>query len=124
MRTDALKTIAARFDQLPRNREELLDLPRVGVYVADATICFSLGERRPLLDRNIRRIYERVFGEDWPSSPEEQRQFASRLLPDDERDAREYNLALLDFGALVCTKQDPSCATCVAREYCRYYQDS
>jgi A/G-specific adenine glycosylase len=120
MRADALKQIAAEYDRLPETGTELTDLPRVGDYVANATLCFAKDEPLPILDRNVERIYRRVFEDQWPASRAEQREFASRMLPSD--DARAYNLALLDFGAAVCGP-DPNCNVCFATAYCEYYQD-
>jgi A/G-specific adenine glycosylase len=120
IRADALKRIAAEHNRLPETTAELTDLPRVGDYVANATLCFARDEPLPILDRNVERIYRRVFDDQWPASRAEQREFASQLLPPD--DARAYNLALLDFGASVCAP-DPNCSICFASTYCEYYRD-
>jgi len=119
MRSEALKSIAAERSELPEDVEELTELPRVGQYVANATLCFSRGHRLPILDRNVERVYSRVFGADWPESTSEQFDFAERLLPTD--DPRTYNLALLDFGAAIC-QPDPLCEQCFANDYCKYYE--
>lgn len=124
MRADALVAIAEEFDSLPREREELLDLHRVGPYVADATLCFACDRPLPILDRNVVRTYDRVFGPEFPDSERARRDFAARMLPGEGHEAREYNLALLDFGALVCQKRDPLCSECFAAEYCHYHQTS
>lgn len=122
MRTEALAEIATQHDELPRDRAELTDLPRVGPYIADATLCFALWRPLPILDRNVVRVYDRVFGSTFPDSESEQRAFATRLIPDDGEEARRYNLALLDFGALLCKKSDPKCSECFASGYCQYYK--
>lgn len=121
MRTEALDELAEEYDTLPRDRERLLTLTRVGPYVADATLCFALERSLPILDRNVVRVYDRVFGSAFPKKTSERREFAAQLVPDDGEEARRYNLALLDFGALVCQKREPTCETCFASEYCRYY---
>jgi A/G-specific adenine glycosylase len=121
MRTEALQQIANEHDQLPRDREVLRELPRVGPYVADATCSFALNEPVPILDRNVVRIYERVYGDEFPDGEAERRAFAAELLPDDGATARRYNLALLDFGALVCQKRDPLCEECPLADSCAFY---
>ena len=109
-------------DSLPTELDTLLQLPQVGPYVANATLCFALDEQRPIIDRNIDRIYGRIFGEDWTKMTEdEQWEFASLILPDGR--ARSYNLALLDFGAAICTAPKPQCPECFAMEYCNYYAE-
>ena len=123
MRARALRDVAADYDELPREREALEQLPRVGPYVANATVCFAEAEPVPILDRNVRRVYQRVFGDSFPETADAEREFALSMLPSDRERARTYNLALLDFGAVLCQKRTPRCNSCFAREYCRYYRD-
>ena len=123
MRSESLVQIASECDDLPREPDELVELPRVGSYVANATVCFALERRLPILERNVVRVYRRVFGDRFPSTEREQREFAREMLPESSVEARRYNLALLDFGALVCEKLDPRCSACFATDYCEYYAD-
>ncbi len=46
---------------VPNNKKELLELPGIGIYIANAVLCFAFGYDVPLLDTNIGRIIERVF---------------------------------------------------------------
>jgi A/G-specific adenine glycosylase len=111
----ALSTIAAEYESLPADRGDLRELERVGTYVADATLCFGLGKPLPIIDRNVRRVYRRLFPEAWSSEERDPRDIADALLP--EESPREFNAALLDFGALVC-KKNPECDECFASTYC------
>lgn len=119
MRAEALKTIAAERSELPETVDELTELPRVGHYVANATLCFSRGEPLPIFDRNVERVYSRVFATEWPGAESEQISFAEKLLAED--DPRTYNLALLDFAAAIC-RPSPLCDQCFANDYCEYYE--
>lgn len=116
-RARALKEIASEHSRIPEELDNLLELPQVGRYVANATFEFSYGEGLPLVDANVRRVYTRLFGDDWPEGNREQLRFAEELLPDQ---SIEYNRALLDFGGTVC-KPTPRCENCFATEYCSYY---
>lgn len=120
MRAEALSDIADGYDELPQTREKLLELPRVGHYVTNATLCFALNRPYPIVDRNVVRVYSRVFGENFPDSDSDRCAFAESVLPTDGVTARLYNLALLDFGAQMCTKRSPQCSTCFAKDYCDY----
>lgn len=122
MRSEALTKIASRYTSLPDTEAELLELPRVGPYVANATLCFALGRPRPILDRNVVRVYDRVFTSEFPDSEAEQQVFTEQMLPEAGLEARTYNLALLDFGAMICVSGDPRCEACFASDYCEYYQ--
>lgn len=120
MRAEALNEIASSHDALPRDVEQLESLPRVGPYVANATMCFCLVRPVPIIDRNVVRVYSRVFGDAFPKLERERRRFAERMLPNDGVTARTYNLALIDFGSTVCTKLESGCDRCFAEEFCVY----
>lgn len=122
MRAAALSEIASSYDDLPRTSDGLKELPRVGTYVANATVCFAGYERVPILDRNVRRVYGRVFREEFQETTNEE-EFALSILPSNSNTARTYNMALLDFGAIVCRKTEPDCESCFSRRYCTYYAD-
>ncbi|QGN08138.1 hypothetical protein Hrd1104_00170 [Halorhabdus sp. CBA1104] len=124
MRTEALVEIAERYESLPEERDELTSLPRVGPYVADATLCFACERPHPIVDRNVVRVYDRIFGSAFPDGQTERRAFADELLSTNGSEARRYNLALLDFGAIRCQKRDPGCTDCFAAEYCDYYRST
>lgn len=107
---------------LPRDRKALLELPQVGPYIANASLCFALDRQLPIVDRNVDRVYGRLLGEEWSGLDRDGRyELAGGLLPDGE--ARRFNLGLLDFASLVCTASDPDCEDCFARSECRYYAE-
>jgi len=124
-RAKALRDISSQiiFSGIPDTEGELLELPHVGPYVANATLCFGYGERRPIVDANVARIYSRVFDIDIMDEQLHEDDylwdFAGSLLPEDG--FRGYNLALLDFGAAVCTSQSPSCESCFANGMCEHH---
>jgi A/G-specific adenine glycosylase len=106
--------------QLPASAEELLLLPGIGRYTAHALLCAVHGKPVPLVDVNIRRLYSRLFfrmrtfdrmreeGEIWD--------IAGSLLP--SRRTYDWNQALMDIGATVCTAQRPACAQCPVARFC------
>jgi A/G-specific adenine glycosylase len=104
---------------VPVDEDDLLELPYVGQYAANATLCFGFGERRAIVDANVVRIYNRIFNLDLKPTGDDAREFAERVLPD--RDFQLFNLALLDFGAAVCTDQSPRCSECFFSGNCYYY---
>lgn len=120
-RVDALQKIAENLDEnVPNSEDELLKLPYVGPYAANAILCFAFGRRRPVVDVNVVRVYSRVFNiPDWGRKSSEMWEFAEIMLPDDN--VQLYNLSLLDFGASICTQRSPNCEICFANNYCDYY---
>jgi A/G-specific adenine glycosylase len=121
VRAQALIDIATEYAKvgIPDNEGELLQLPYVGPYAANATLCFAFDRRRPVVDANVVRIYNRVFGTDFTPQNDEAWELAERMLP--ENDYQRFNLALLDFGAKICTADSPLCPECNYRDRCAYY---
>lgn len=117
-----LRSIGQRLidDGSPESYEDIKALPGVGEYGANAILCFGFGERRPIVDTNVIRIYNRLLSLDLKDSEDANAwELSEAFLP--ERDFEEYNLALLDLGAEICTSQDPACKTCPVNDYCDYY---
>lgn len=113
--------VVEKFDgQIPDSAEELISLPGIGPYIANSVLCLAFGKEVPLLDTNIIRILERVF--DIKSSKARARidkklwDFIRSITPSGK--SKDINLALLDFGALVCTAKNPKCPICSINEIC------
>lgn len=86
--------------QVPENEESLLELPGVGLYIANATLCFGFDQKRPIVDTNVKKVFEYLFDleiEDDLRKDDEIWGMAARNLPD--QDFKEFNWALLDLGA-------------------------
>jgi A/G-specific adenine glycosylase len=109
---------------VPNNKKELLELPGIGIYVANAVLCFAFGYDVPLLDTNIGRIIERVFTVKVAGEERKKHkvwEMIAEFVP--EGKAREYNYSLIDFGALVCTARNPRHNLCQLTEICDYYSN-
>ncbi len=110
--------VVRRYDgQIPAERERLLALKGIGPYTASAVLAFAYGRRVPVLDTNVRRVLQRVFyGRRMPDRI--LWRLAGRVLP---RRAYDFNQALMDFGATLCTARTPACPTCPMRDFCKSY---
>lgn len=110
--------------EVPLSLKELTLLPGVGTYTASALLAFRHGIRVPVLDTNVRRALVRFLdGREFPphttpSKAETKR--ADELLPEDGHRAAEVSLALMEFGALVCTQLSPSCDECPISNNCAW----
>lgn len=107
---------------IPDSVEELLELPYVGPYAANATLCFAFDRRRAILDANVVRVYERFFDVELDQESRGSWMFAIEVLP--AEDFKTYNLALIDFGAKVCKAESPHCDACPVSDWCWYYVES
>ena len=110
--------------EVPLSLKDLTLLPGVGTYTASALLAFRHGIRVPVLDTNVRRVLVRFLdGREFPphttpSKAETKR--ADDLLPEDGHRAAEVSLALMEFGALVCTQLSPSCDECPISNNCAW----
>lgn len=102
--------------RLPNELNELRQLDGLGEYTASAVACFAFGLQTAVVETNVRRVLGRLVGEGASSSPGDMRRFAADMLPTDR--AQEWNQALMDLGATVCTSRSPQCPNCPVQPYC------
>lgn len=104
-------TMAGR---LPDSPEELQKLPGVGRYTAGAVACFAYEKAVPAVDTNVKRVLSRAF------KPKDVWKLAQRIMPRDGKRAWQFNQAMMELGALVCTARVPKCQDCPVKNHCRY----
>ena len=118
------KELIVRFGgKIPKNRQELLSLPSVGEYIADAVLCFAFNEDVAVVDSNVCRIIGRVFDLKAKGEARRDPQFrraVNELLPSGK--SKEFNWAIIDLGAMICTPRNPSCNICPIKSSCIYGQ--
>jgi A/G-specific adenine glycosylase len=108
--------------KFPRDEKKLRELPGVGPYGAGAIASQAFGKRAAMIDINVMRVFHRVFGTPFTprSGPsKEARQLARDLMPLGKE--AEFNLALIDFGALVCRSKNPAHEKCPFADFCEFY---
>ena len=112
----AKQICAAGAARWPKGLAEWSAVPGVGPYTAAALASVLDGERAPVVDGNVARVFARVWElEDDFHAQGARRKLAARLQPlMDERGIRpgDFNQAMMELGALVCTPANPACATC------------
>ncbi len=121
-RLHALATALVRSrGRFPGNRAAVEELPGVGQYIANAIMLFCHGQAHPLVDVNMARVIERVFGARRLADIryDSYLQTLSMALVRDEG-AEAVNWAILDLGALVCKPRNPDCSRCPLVSICRY----
>jgi len=100
---------------LPNTTAELRRLPGIGEYTAGAVASIAFGRPEPAVDGNVRRVLSRLLDLARPSATE-LRGLAGVLVPDDR--PGEFNQALMELGATVCTVGRPACSTCPVAADC------
>jgi A/G-specific adenine glycosylase len=120
LRTIARTVVRRHGGRLPRSRDGLLALKGIGAYTAGAVLSFAFGEDAAILDTNVRRVLRRVWaGEDRRVRDRALWELAERLLPRGR--TYDFNQALMDLGATVCTARRPNCGACPLARMCASY---
>lgn len=117
----AAKTIAEHYrGEFPEDIEQVVALPGIGRSTAGAILSLSMNKPYPILDGNVKRVLARCYlveGHNaqakfekalWP--------IASSLTPNEE--VAPYNQAMMDLGAMVCTRSKPNCEQCPLNNNC------
>src|SRR5205807_8963565 len=106
--------------RLPDDPEVWRGLPGVGRYILGAVLSQAFGRRLPVVEANSLRVLCRLFGQarDPASAPVRKWLWdtAAALLPG--RRAGDFNQALMELGALVCTPSQPRCDDCPVSSHC------
>jgi A/G-specific adenine glycosylase len=100
---------------LPSSPEALLALPGIGRNTANAIACFGFGLAVPVMEANVKRVLARVFA---LKVPDEKLLWEKAALLMDIKHAFDYNQAMMDIGATVCTKRNPRCGECPLAMVC------
>ena len=106
---------------VPDEVAHLLALPGVGRYTAGAIASIAYNRRAPILDGNVARVLARWFAIDQSIDGTTVKarlwSLAEAVLPRDR--PGDFNEAMMDLGATICTPRNPSCATCPVSASCR-----
>ncbi len=121
----ASQVVVDEYDGLvPNNRADLLKLPGIGAYTAGAILSLAYGQTAPIVDGNVIRVLARLSND--PANTREPKiierywQQAKKLIPLGQ--ARNFNQAMMEFGALVCTPKNPTCESCPVQSVCEAYK--
>ncbi len=116
----AQRVMAQHGGAFPTEFDAILALPGVGRSTAAAIGALAFGQRRAILDGNVKRVLARQFGvAGYPGEAAVEEalwRHAETLLP--ESDVAAYTQGLMDLGATLCTRNRPACARCPVSATC------
>lgn len=107
--------------QLPHTRSDILRIPGIGPYTAGAVLSIAYQIPEPAIDGNVLRVFSRLFALADPIDKKPaQTQIESwvRSLIDPDRPG-DFNQAVMELGATVCSPAKPRCEVCPLRPYCQ-----
>lgn len=107
----------------PTDFDTVHDLPGVGRSTAGAILSLSLNQRYPILDGNVKRVIARCYAvEGWPGKKEVENrlwELSDEVTP--AQGVAQFNQAMMDLGAMVCTRSRPKCELCPLSGGCIAY---
>jgi A/G-specific adenine glycosylase len=117
----AQEIVARHGGVFPRAEKDALGLPGIGSYTAAAILSIAYGAKHAVLDGNVARVLARLFAvqgdlrdaERWRSLQES----ANALL--DPESPGDWNQAVMELGATLCTPQSPQCLLCPVAQFCQ-----
>jgi A/G-specific adenine glycosylase len=116
----ARQLVAEHQGQLPDDPQVWRRLPGIGRYTLGAILSQAFNRRLPILEANSVRVLCRFFGVDDPhqDSTVQKRlwQLAEVLLP--RKQVGDFNQAIMELGAVVCTIAAPRCKSCPLAYHC------
>lgn len=120
LRRAALSVVADHGGEFPSSFDAVLDLPGIGRYTAGAILSIAFAKPFPLVDGNVIRVFSRLFGMKGrakdPAFAKKMWPLAERLMP--SKNPGDWNQALMELGATVCTPDSPSCGACPVSKHC------
>jgi A/G-specific adenine glycosylase len=125
-RTESLKSLASTIQEdyggiVPPDEEKLLELNGIGRYIARAVLCFAFGKPVSIVDGNVTRVFCKFFGMENKGDNRRNKAIwekADEIIALDPGHVKEFNWAVLDFGAMVCMPRSPGCDGCCLKQMC------
>lgn len=112
--------VAMHGGEFPTELAALESLPGIGRSTAGAIAALSMNIRASILDGNVKRVLTRYHGiEGWPEQSAIKNrlwELADALTP--SRQVAQYTQAMMDLGAMVCTRSNPDCTHCPLNHDC------
>lgn len=120
----AAQTIRDHYQgHFPDQFEEVLGLPGIGRSTAGAILSLSLGQHHGILDGNVKRVLARWRAQiGWPGKKDVENtlwQAVEQLTP--QQGVTQYNQAMMDLGATICTRSKPKCELCPVLNDCQAF---
>jgi A/G-specific adenine glycosylase len=117
----AQEIVAKHGGVFPRDEKDALELPGIGAYTAAAILSIAYGAKYAVLDGNVARVLARIFAvqgdlrdaKRWQSLQKS----ADALL--DPQSSGDWNQAMMELGATLCTPQSPQCLLCPVTQFCQ-----
>ena len=120
----ALIIVDEHAGNFPKNLEQVMALPGIGRSTAAAILSLAHNQHHSILDGNVKRTLGRHAAiEGWPGNKAVETQLwqlADSLTP--SKRTGDYNQAMMDMGATLCTRSSPACSRCPVADDCQGFK--
>ena len=120
----ASKQVIEEFSgEFPSTYKDIKQLKGVGDYTASAIASFAFDLPHAVVDGNVYRVLSRYYADDTPIDSSQGQKLFKAYAQDliGNEDPAEFNQAIMELGALVCTPKNPDCENCPLQEQCSAY---
>jgi len=125
MHKAAKQIVDVHNSRFPDTYDEVISLRGIGPYTAAAIMSIAFGQAHPVVDGNVIRVISRLYGigEDVRLSPTQKKieRHAAAML--DRSKPGDFNQAIMELGATVCTPKNPACSSCPFQLRCHAYRN-
>ncbi|MDT8376352.1 MAG: A/G-specific adenine glycosylase [Mariprofundaceae bacterium] len=112
----ARKIVSEHGGSFPEHFDTIMALPGIGRSTAGAIASFSFGQPKPVLDGNVKRVLKRWHGR--PEMTDRELWKRAQQLIDNSGSPADWNQAVMELGATVCSSRSPDCIHCPVSQHC------
>lgn len=106
--------------KFPEEYQKALKLPGIGPYTAGAVLSIAYNKRIPAVDGNVLRVYSRLFNSHADIGEAKNKKAIEKIIQElIPENARDFNQALMELGALICLPKNPQCEICPLTTTCK-----
>ena len=121
---EAAKIVVSQYNgKIPNSYNELKKLRGVGNYTAAAIASIAFAEPVAVVDGNVMRLLTRIYNINAPINKQSTHREISKLANDliEKEAPGDFNQAMMELGALICTPKNPKCTLCPLNDECQSF---
>ncbi|WP_414044483.1 A/G-specific adenine glycosylase [Macrococcus sp. EM39E] len=123
---EAIREVQANYNsKVPDDPKAFLSLKGVGPYTQGAVMSIAFNHQLPAVDGNVYRVFARLDNDYFDiSSTKARKHFEEKVMAVIPDDAGDFNEALMELGATVCTPKAPLCMFCPVQSHCLSFEEN
>ena len=114
--------ISKHHGKIPNNYEDLISLPGIGNYTANAILAIAFNKSYIPLDGNIERVLKRYLHLKKDNEIQKNNLIKKKSIFGISSRASDYAQALMELGAMICKPKNPECSACPILKGCKSYK--